>query len=271
MDDIDPLFQVPAGEFVKIAIKVQYDGTGYHGWQIQKDPETIQGHLERVLEELFEKKIGLIGSGRTDSGVHALGQVAHFEISDCNIPVSQLWKALNRHLPRDIRVVASQEVDQEFHSRFSAINRQYLYQISTRPNVLNHRTHWYVRYRLDIQKLHELGELIRGVHDFSSFCYAGTVTENMVCDIGGAQWVIDDSQSLSFTLNGDRFLHHMVRMLVGSMVEVARGKWDLNRFVGLLNQPNRQSHTVTAPAHGLALMQVTYPESIQPAWEVDQG
>lgn len=256
---------------MKIGILVQYDGTAYHGWQIQKDEETIQGHLEYALGRLFEKKIGLIGSGRTDSGVHALGQVAHFEVSDCNIPMNRLWKALNRHLPRDIRVVASQQVSPEFHSRFAANNRQYLYQISTLPNVLNHRTHWYVRYPLDFQKLQEVGEVIKGVHDFSSFCYAGTETENMICDIASAQWAVGASKTLNFSINGDRFLHHMVRMLVGSMVEVARGKWELDRFVDLLHRPNRQSHTVTAPAHGLALMQVTYPESMQPIWEVLQG
>ena len=253
---------------MKIALLIQYDGSAYHGWQIQVDPETIQGHIERTLCKVLGQEIGLIGSGRTDSGVHALGQVAHFEVETCSIPVENLWKALNRHLPDDIRLIASSKVSDGFHSRFAAVRRQYLYQITTAPNVLDRNTQWYVRHPLDISKLHSLAQLILGEHDFSSFCYAGTETENMVCNLALASWEVSQSGVLKFTIAGDRFLHHMVRMLVGSMIEVARGKWDIEHFSALLNKPNRQSHTVTAPANGLALQQVSYPEDIQPSWKV---
>jgi len=253
---------------VKIALLIQYDGSAYHGWQIQKDPETIQGYLEKALHKLLGQKIGIIGSGRTDSGVHALGQVAHFEIDSCAVPVNNLWKALNRQLPDDIRLIDSKLVSDEFHSRFAANQRHYLYQISTSPNVLDRHFKWFVRYPLDISKLHELSSLIKGEHNFSSFCYAGTETENMVCKIVKTAWDEHQSGTHKFSIVGDRFLHHMVRMLVGSMIEVARGKWDIEHFTNLLNDPNRRSHTVTAPANGLALMQVNYPEAIQPAWDV---
>ncbi|NQV41915.1 MAG: tRNA pseudouridine(38-40) synthase TruA [Candidatus Marinimicrobia bacterium] len=251
---------------MKIALLVQYEGSAYHGWQVQSDPETIQGHIERALKEIFGKQIGLIGSGRTDSGVHALGQVAHFEVDTCNIPVENLWKALNRQLPDDIRLMASTKVHDDFHSRFAAKRRQYLYQITTIPNVLNRNTQWYVRYNLDISKLDKLSEHILGEHDFSSFCYAGTETENMVCNLTTASWEVHPSGVMSFTIAGNRFLHHMVRMLVGSMVEVARGKWDMDHFLALLDKPNRQSHVITAPANGLALFQVSYSEALQPEW-----
>ncbi|MBC8375814.1 MAG: tRNA pseudouridine(38-40) synthase TruA [FCB group bacterium] len=253
---------------MKIALLIQYDGSAYHGWQIQKDPETIQGHIERALCKVFDEEIGLIGSGRTDSGVHALGQVAHFEVEACSIPIKNLWKALNRQLPHDIRLMASSKVSDDFHSRFAAVQRQYLYQITTAPNVLERNTQWYIRHALDISKLYNLSELILGEHDFSSFCYAGTETENMVCNLALASWDVHPSGVMKFTIAGDRFLHHMVRMLVGSMIEVARGKWDIEHFSTLLNKPNRKSHTVTAPANGLALMQVSYPEDIQPSWYV---
>lgn len=256
---------------MKIALLIQYDGSAYHGWQVQKDPETIQGHLERGLSELFEQRIPIVGSGRTDSGVHALGQVAHFEIEACTIPVINLGKALNRFLPADIRVIASQAVKDAFHSRFAAVRRQYRYQIQINPNVLQRGSQWSVRYELDVEKLHALSNIIKGQHDFSSFCYAGTETENMNCQILAASWTEHDGGVLTFSIAGDRFLHHMVRMLVGSMVEVARGKWSVAHFTELLNRPDRKSHTVTAPAHGLALMQVSYPDEIQPGWQVTKG
>ncbi|MCF7825097.1 MAG: tRNA pseudouridine(38-40) synthase TruA [Candidatus Marinimicrobia bacterium] len=252
---------------MKIALLMQYDGSAYCGWQIQKDPRTIQGYLEQALEKVFGKKIGLVGSGRTDSGVHALGQVAHFEIDECGIPLRNLWKALNRELPDDIRLTASAGVSDQFHSRFAATRREYRYQITTRPNVLHRHTQWYIRFPLDLEKLQKTSELILGEHDFSSFCYAGTETENMVSNLYSAQWEMTPSGILLFNVSANRFLHHMVRMLVGSMVEVARGKWTLEQFSDLLKTPNRQSHTITAPAHGLALMQVSYPKTIQPVWE----
>jgi tRNA pseudouridine38-40 synthase len=251
---------------MKIAILIQYDGSAYHGWQVQAEPETVQGHIEASLAMVFDKKIGIIGSGRTDSGVHALGQVAHFELDTCTIPVENLWKALNRKLPDDIRLIASAAVDEKFHSRFAAVRRKYLYQIATVPNVLDRNTKWHVRYPLDIAMLRELSQHIIGTHDFSSFCYAGTETENMVCTITTADWDVDHAGVIGFTIAGDRFLHHMVRMLVGSMIEVARGKWDMGHFLSLLEKPDRQSHVVTAPANGLILMEVSYPHGLQPNW-----
>ncbi len=252
---------------MKIALLIQYDGSAYHGWQIQKDPETVQGHIERALHKVLGQKIGLIGSGRTDSGVHALGQVAHFEIDECGIPERNLWMALNRELPADIRLIASTTASDDFHSRFAANRREYLYQIATRPNVLHRHTQWHVRYPLDMDKLQALSKVILGEHDFSSFCYAGTETENMVCTLSSASWVISESGTLHFKVSADRFLHHMVRMLVGSMIEVARGKWSIDHFSDLLNTPHRQSHTITAPANGLALIQVSYPDGLQPTWD----
>jgi len=194
--------------------------------------------------------------------------VAHFEIDALGLPVENLWKALNRELPDDIRLIASTEVNDDFHSRFAATNRAYLYQITTLPNVLQRSVQWHVRYSLDIAQLHELAELITGEHDFSSFCYAGTETENMICNIASARWEVLDAGVIHFKINADRFLHHMVRMLVGSMIEVARGKWDIDKFSTLLKTPNRQAHTVTAPAKGLVLVEVRYPQNVEPQWEI---
>ena len=255
---------------MRIALLIQYDGTAYYGWQIQVDPKTVQGSIERALSKLFDRSISIVGSGRTDSGVHALGQVAHFDIDQTSIPPLKIWRALNQQLPADIRVVASAEVDGDFHSRFLPVYREYRYQISNRINVLNRNKHWLIHFPLDQHKLARSAELILGEHDFSSFCFAGTETENMICCIESAAWTVDNDRELTFTIRGNRFLHHMVRMLVGSMVEVARGKWEIQRMIDLLNIPDRKAHTITAPAQGLTLINVSYPNESQPSWIDDE-
>ncbi|MEA3286839.1 MAG: tRNA pseudouridine(38-40) synthase TruA [Candidatus Marinimicrobia bacterium] len=252
---------------MRIALLIQYDGSNYHGWQVQPDPLTIQGFIEQALGIVFEGSCGLVGSGRTDSGVHALGQVAHFDIESTPIPIQNIWKVLNRQLPDDIRVINSCEVADDFHSRFQAVKREYQYTIGLQQQVLHRNSRWLVRYPLDRNKLHQVSELIVGEHDFSSFCYAGTETENMICNIVEATWAESADTSFIFQVKADRFLHHMVRMLVGSMIEVSRAKWDLQHFADLLNRPDRQAQVVTAPANGLALMRVHYPVNSQPVWE----
>ncbi|NQV15438.1 tRNA pseudouridine(38-40) synthase TruA [bacterium] len=255
---------------MRVALLIQYDGSNYHGWQIQTDPQTVQGIIEGALKIVFQQTIGIIGSGRTDSGVHALGQVAHFDILGTSIPSANIWMALNQHLPEDIRIIASQKVADDFHSRFSANQREYRYRISTSQNVLNRNSRWHMRFPIEPEKLRASSKVILGSHDFSSFCYAGTETENMVCEIKKANWIQENQGSLSFYISGDRFLHHMVRMLVGSMIEVARSKWELEKFNNLLNHPHRQAQVVTAPPRGLTLIKVSYPDHLQPDWIMEQ-
>ncbi len=251
---------------MRIALLIQYDGSNYFGWQIQTDPQTVQGVLEVALHKIFDAPSGLYGSGRTDSGVHALGQVAHFDIEATPIPARNIWMALNRHLPKDIRIIASQQVDDDFHSRYNAIQRAYRYEINLERNVLLRATQWYVYYPLDIEQLHQVTKLVLGIHDFSSFCYAGTETENMICNISSASWLVAPDGTLSFSISANRFLHHMVRMLVGNIIEVARGKWDIEYFTKLLEHPDSQAVTVSAPANGLVLMKVSYSDEMQPDW-----
>jgi len=255
---------------MRISLLVQYDGSQYYGWQVQPDPKTVQGEIERALFKLFDVKIRLHGSGRTDSGVHALGQVAHFDITETPIPAQNMWKALNRYLPRDIRILSSQQVLDDFHSRFNAIQREYRYEICQNQNILRRNMQWQVSYDLDMGNLDKTTELVRGIHDFSSFCFAGTDTENMICDISDAYWLRESDGSLSFTIRANRFLHHMVRMLVGNMIEVGRGKWDMDHFTSLLEHPDPQAVTVSAPAQGLALIKVSYPMELQPDWSASK-
>jgi len=251
---------------MRIALLLQYDGTGYHGWQIQLEQVTVQGVLEKALKQMYGCHVGLMGSGRTDSGVHALGQVAHYDVDQSDVPPEKIWMALNRMLPKDIRIVASAEVNTDFHSRFSARERSYQYRINTRQNVLDRNMRWYIRYPVDMSRLETTATHIMGRHDFSSFCYAGTETTNMICNVMEASWFKNRDGELMFQVKADRFLHHMVRMLVGCMVEVGRGKWQMDEFQRLLLNPDRKAHVITAPAKGLALMQVAYPPELQPDW-----
>lgn len=251
---------------MRIALLIQYDGTQFNGWQVQPDKPTIQGEIEKALEQVYKETIGIMGSGRTDSGVHAFGQVAHFDIKQSTIPVKNLWMTLNKHLPQSIRIISSQQVEGDFHSRFQAKERSYRYEFNTSFNILQRDTRWFVRFDIDPTILDELAGLILGPHDFSSFCYAGTETQNMICDVHLAEWKHLDDGAFAFHIKANRFLHHMVRMLVGSMIEVARGKWTLEYFKGLLDNPDRKSHVVTAPPSGLALLKVEYPESAHLDW-----
>ena len=251
---------------MRIALLIQYDGTDFNGWQVQPDKPTIQGSIEAALQMVFDAPIGILGSGRTDSGVHAFGQVAHFDVESSSIPPEKVWMKLNRHLPRSIRLMGSQKVDDDFHSRFNANQRSYRYEIDRVQNILHRNSRWYVRFPLDPEILNESAGLILGTHDFSSFCYAGTETENMICKVHSAHWRELDEGALVFEVRADRFLHHMVRMLVGTMVEVARGKWDMDYFKRLLAEPDRRNHAMTAPPEGLSLMKVGYPQGMLADW-----
>ena len=251
---------------MRVALLIQYDGSNYHGWQVQPNESTIQGTIEMALQKVMGTQISIMGSGRTDTGVHAHGQVAHFDILETAIPVHNIGKVINQYLPEDIMVIASQSVVDDFHSRFMANQREYRYNLNTNYDILRRKSHWYVRFPLEFSKLATLSTMIIGSHDFSSFCYAGTETENMVCDIFDAKWLNNADGSLRFHIKADRFLHHMVRMLTGSMIEVARGKWSIDTFIHLLNNPDRQNHAVTAPPTGLTLVKVSYPEAVTPEW-----
>lgn len=255
---------------MRIALLIQYDGSAYHGWQVQKDVSTVQGRLETALAQIYDRQIGIMGSGRTDAGVHALGQVAHFDVDVSPIPPEKIWMLLNRSLPRDIRVLASAQVDDAFHARFLAMERRYQYHVVLAPNVLVRNTAWATRFSPDHSLLEAAAALLPGTHDFSSFCYAGTETENMICQVAHAQWTPIESNGYRFTIHANRFLHHMVRMLVGTMMEVGRGKWSIETFKHRLEQPDRQAHVVTAPPQGLVLENVIYPPQHMPDWSASQ-
>lgn len=237
-------------------IIIQYDGLGFKGWQLQKEERTIQGELESSLKTLNNGKlIRIYGAGRTDTGVHATGQVAHFDF-DRIIGISDLKKALNGNLPKDIRIMDCVKVSEEFHARFTAVKRYYLYRIRTDGFLLDRNYSWNIE-SLDIKKLNEIAQLFIGNNDFTSFSRNNKNLEHRRCIIFESVWK-GDNALVNYTITGNRFLHHMVRYLVGTMVEVARGNYAFDEFKTLIDQPRENVNIFKAPPKGLVLTQVDY-------------
>ncbi|MBS1272090.1 MAG: tRNA pseudouridine synthase A [Candidatus Marinimicrobia bacterium] len=247
----------------RFALLIEYDGSQYHGWQIQKADPTIQQHLEDAMQQLTQQSVRIIGSGRTDTGVHARGQVAHFDSPREDFTAEIYRRGLNANLPDDILVKACVSVSDDFHARFDAKRRDYQYTMTMNPRALGRQYAWSVRGSLDVTLLQQTAEFVEGTHDFTSFMSARSDIENTRCHIIKSSWKIG-SKRLRYFGCGDRFLHNMVRCLVGTMVEVARGRYTMDEFRQFIDEPDKKAPVVRAPAHGLVLDKVHYPGEIFP-------
>ncbi len=237
-------------------ITIQYDGTNYFGWQMQSQERTIQSEIETALLPLNDnKRVKVIGAGRTDTGVHAFGQVAHFDL-DTNLKTVQLKKALNARLLDDIRIIDVEQVSADFHARFSAKRRYYRYQCYLGENILFKNQSWFVN-EIDNAILDIFAKKIVGTHDFLSFSKLNKQLKNTVCIIYESKWFKSENM-LIFNVCGNRFLHHMVRYLVGTMVAGAQGKISLDYFEDLLNNPQKNVKIFKAPPEGLILIGIDY-------------
>ncbi|TAK07998.1 MAG: tRNA pseudouridine(38-40) synthase TruA [Candidatus Manganitrophaceae bacterium] len=245
-----------SGRLIKLTL--EYDGTDYHGWQIQPRLTTIQGTIEKALRQLTGKPIRISGAGRTDAGVHAFGQVAHFAPP---VPFDpETWvRGLNALLPGDISVQSAEEVPASFHARFSAKKKTYAYFIynSPRRSPLRRRTAWHVFQALDLSKMRRASRLLTGHHDFTSLCAAGSETEDRIVDLEKIEIRKTDSE-IKITFQAPRFLQHMVRNLVGLLVEVGRGRRAVSEISGILEGRDRRLAGPTAPPQGLFLMRIAY-------------
>lgn len=242
-----------------IRLLLEYDGTRYHGWQRQADATTIQQTLEEALARLTGEKIALIGSGRTDAGVHALGQVANFRTNSA-IPLKAFHQGLNSLLPRDIVVGEATEAPPEFHARKSARAKTYEYRILNRPtrSPLNRHYGWWIAPPLDLAAMARAAAALPGEHDFTAFRASGSDNINPVRRVLGAGWREDPGDWLGFTITATGFLRGMVRSLVGTMAEVGRGKAPPTRLAELLESRARHLAGPTAPPQGLYLVEVFY-------------
>lgn len=238
-------------------LTIQYDGTEYHGWQVQKNHTTIQDEIEKSLNVFLSKKVPLVGAGRTDSGVHALGQVAHFDLDQKKEP-RVIVDALNARLNNDIQIKDCVLVDKTFHARFSAKKRFYLYRLRTDTFLLDRSFTFQVK-KVDFNLLKSSAELIKGTHDFTSFSKHNDKIDNRYCTIYESAWK-EDNSLLNYRICGNRFLHHMVRYLVGTMVEIAKKRYSTDDFEILLKNPQENVHIYKAPSRGLILEKVEYED-----------
>jgi tRNA pseudouridine38-40 synthase len=245
--------------FRNIRLLLEYDGTRYHGWQRQPDAVTIQEVLEAAVARLTGEAIALIGSGRTDAGVHARGQVASFRTGS-RIPLKAFHQGLNSLLPQDIAVLAANEAPPEFHARKSARAKTYEYRILNRPNRshLNHHYAWWIAHPLDLPAMAGAAAALPGEHDFTAFRASGSDNLNPVRRVLAASWREAPGGWLSFTITATGFLRGMVRSLVGTMAEVGRGKAPPALLTELLDSGARHLAGPTAPPQGLYLVEVFY-------------
>jgi tRNA pseudouridine38-40 synthase len=238
---------------------IAYDGTAYHGFQRQANAVSIQQKLEEALAEIARSPVVLIGAGRTDTGVHAVGQVITFTLSWNHTPLA-LSNALNHHLPDDIAVLDVEVAAEDFHPRYDAVSRTYeyhLYVAEVRDPLRRNRA-WHLRMPLSVDFVHEAARHLIGTHDFAVF---GTppAGENTVRTIWQAEWTVAGSEH-TFTITGNAFLYRMVRHIVGTLVMVGQGKMTADEFGGILSARRSGRALPLAPAHGLILTRVKYSE-----------
>ncbi|MGA2863635.1 MAG: tRNA pseudouridine(38-40) synthase TruA [Verrucomicrobiota bacterium] len=249
-------------DLLKFKLTIAYDGTGYEGWQVQKTGTGVQAKVEAALEKLFPSRPCLHSSSRTDTGVHALGLVAHCEVprAEFKLPVRRLALALNAWLPAAIRVLSAARARKDFHARFDATGKQYRYFVWNHPgmNPLLRHTAWHVPRPLDLRGMRQAAPLFVGRHDFQSFAAnpgyprQSTVRTVSRCDLKRS------GRLLTFTIEGDGFLYKMCRGLVGTLVQVGLGKFPPASIKEMLARRDRRVAGMTAPAHGLVLWQVRY-------------
>ncbi|SNZ09048.1 tRNA pseudouridine38-40 synthase [Persephonella hydrogeniphila] len=236
-------------------LTIKYIGTRYHGWQRQPNHITVQQVIEDCLKELFKEKITLIASGRTDAGVHALGQVANFKTFSYRKPF-EIYKYLNATLPRDIGIVSVEEVPLSFNARFSAKGKTYFYRIYTKPDPFLYGFGWYVSKRFDIKKMEEALELIRGYKDLKSLAKKGDYLRE---DIDIRELFLKfDGKIIEIHITASHFLRYMVRKIVGHTVRVGTGSLSINQLKEILDASDPNKGIYIAPPEGLFLKEVYY-------------
>ena len=245
---------------MRILLTVAYRGTNYAGWQWQENGPSIQQELETALEKALGTFVRVTGASRTDAGVHALCQRAQFD-TDSRIPPERYPFVLNRHLPPDIRVLSGQQVDDHFHARFMAEKKIYTYRIHNAPvaSALYYDTTCHVPVQLDADKMHKAVQCIVGTHDFAAFVASGGSQKTTVRTIYSAS-VRREGERITFTVCGNAFLYNMVRIIAGTLIYIGQGKLPPECLETALKTGSRLDLGITAPAQGLELTYVGFPE-----------
>lgn len=240
-------------------ITVQYDGTRYKGWQIQKTTDmTIQGKIQQVLSRMCEEEIEVIGSGRTDAGVHALGQVANFHFPK-EYSKEEILEYLNHYLPKDIAVTEIEQVDERFHARYHAVSKTYIYRIHTSliPNVFERKYMYTYLGTMNVDDMKKAAKLMLGKHDFRCFCGNNKMKKSTVRTITAIE-IIEKEDEIEIRYTGDGFLQNMIRIMTGTLIEVGNGTLSVCDVLDILQGNNREAAGFTVPPEGLVLKEVRY-------------
>lgn len=242
----------------RVRLIVAYDGTNYHGWQVQKNGITIESELNRCLTELLQEPIEVIGASRTDAGVHAMGNVAVFDTCS-RMPAEKISYALNQRLPEDIRIQKSEEVDAEWHPRYCDSRKTYEYRIyrGEFPMPLKRLYALHIYYNVDLEKMREAAKYFVGEHDFKSFCQVGAQVKSTVRTVYDVS-IIEEGADLVIRVTGGGFLYNMVRIMAGTLLEVGKGKIEPGQISEIIQAKDREAAGPTAPAHGLTLIKYEF-------------
>lgn len=239
-------------------IHLAYDGTRYHGWQIQPNGISVEGEIERCLSILMRQPVDIVGAGRTDAGVHARHMVAHFDVPvSVNVIVNLAYR-LNRMLPPDICIYKIENVTDDMHARFSATMRTYHYYVSTQRDPFNRQYSWLCHYDLDFALMNEAASLLTQYEDFACFCKSHTDVKTTLCKVTEAKWIQTSESQWYFRISANRFLRNMVRAVVGTLVEVGRHRMTIDQFREVIEGKKRTQAGESMPANALFLEEVKY-------------
>ncbi|MCB0282079.1 MAG: tRNA pseudouridine(38-40) synthase TruA [Calditrichae bacterium] len=239
----------------RIKMTIEYDGTAYSGWQIQKNAHSVQGEIENALSIIFRKEVLVTGAGRTDAGVHARNQIAHCDVIKTDL--KRLRKSINGLVKKDIVVKSIELCKPDFHARFDAKSRLYKYYITRVPTALNRNFAWYISYPLDIALMNIAADKIKQISNFKSFCKAHSSNKTYDCIVTESD-VFERDEVVIFKIKANRFLYGMVRALTGTLVQIAAGKMTLDDLTALADARDRTMVGLTAPASGLVLEEIEY-------------
>lgn len=240
-------------------IIIQYDGTRYKGWQVQKATEmTIQGKIQDVLTAMTGQEVEVIGSGRTDAGVHAYGQVANFHVPE-HFDAQEILEYLNHYLPMDIAVLSIEEVEERFHARYQAVSKTYMYRIHTSnvPNVFERKYMYTYTEPLDMERMKKAASLMLGTHDFAAFCGNKKMKKSTVRTVTDITFV-QTANEIAISYTGDGFLQNMIRIMTGTLIEVGNGTKESEDILRILASKTRENAGYTVPPEGLILKEVVY-------------
>ena len=247
---------------IRYFIELAYNGSKYHGWQIQPGAPTVQEELNKALSTLLREDISVVGAGRTDTGVHASFYVAHFEVEQQLADPGQIVYKLNRLLGKDIAIYQLYQVHPDIHARFSALSRTYKYYLDKQKDPFTYTYAWKVFPLPEITRMNEACRILFEYTDFTSFSKLHTDVKTNYCTILEAYWE-DTGSQLIFTIKANRFLRNMVRAIVGTMLEVGQGKLSINGFLKIIESKDRCCAGTSVPGHALFLYDIEYPQGIK--------